>query len=323
MNTEAKLSRFRIGFILLAVLLVLAVAFSVFLFLDLRRTEGALQDAKAELGRLSPSDPEAADVPEASAPAGERDAAEILGEQVVICHALGELDGKKTLNCLEGFLESYKAGVRVFEADFRLTSDDQVVLRHDWKAGLQEGISGKYIPTLEEFLSTPILGTYTPLSFRDLLKLMEAYPDICVITDTKFTDEELIHKQFRAMVRDAQALGLSYLFDRMEVQVYSERHFVIVNSIHPFKHYIYTLYQDSFEGTEKDFRKRVAFAAENGIEAITIKVKEWNPEWISAADESGIKVYVHTVNDPDQAARLLEQGVSAVYSDSLLPSDFE
>mgnify|MGYP002508112244 CR=1 FL=1 len=34
-----------------------------------------------------------------------------------------------TLNCLEGFLTQYEAGVRVFEADLRLTRDCQVVLR--------------------------------------------------------------------------------------------------------------------------------------------------------------------------------------------------
>lgn len=322
MKTAQKAARLRTLSVLLAVLLVLSAVCSVFLLLELRRTKRDLENARST-GQELQQPQDSVGVPEAAKPEGERDAAEILGEHEVICHALGELEGKKTLNCLEGFLENYAAGVRVFEVDLRLTSDDQVVLRHDWKAGLQEGISGKYIPTLEEFLSTPILGKYTPLSFRDLLKLMQTHPDVCIITDTKFTDEELIHKQFRAMVRDAQALGLSYLFDRMEVQVYSERHFVIVNSIHPFRHYIYTLYQDSFEGTEKDFRKRAAFAAENGIEAITIKVKEWNPEWISAADAYGIKVYVHTVNDPDQASRLLAQGVSAIYTDSLLPRDFE
>ena len=29
------------------------------------------------------------------------------------------------------------------------------------------------------------------MSFRDLLLLMEEYPDICIITDTKFTDAEV------------------------------------------------------------------------------------------------------------------------------------
>ena len=46
------------------------------------------------------------------------------------------------------------------------------------------------------------------------LLMMEEYPDICVITDTKFTDAEVVTLQFRSMLRDAEELGLSYLFDR-------------------------------------------------------------------------------------------------------------
>ena len=76
------------------------------------------------------------------------------------------------LNCLEGFQAMYAQGVRVFEADLRMTSDQKVVLRHDWRKGWQRGIRETSIPTLEEFLNAPILGKYTPLSFQDLLLLM-------------------------------------------------------------------------------------------------------------------------------------------------------
>ena len=78
----------------------------------------------------------------------------------VIAHALGTVDGTEGLNCLEGFLEHYAQGVRVFEADFRMTSDGYVVLRHDWTGGLQADIRTTAIPTREEFLATPILGKY-------------------------------------------------------------------------------------------------------------------------------------------------------------------
>ena len=70
-----------------------------------------------------------------------------------------------------------------------------------------------FFNTLEEVLSKPILGKYTPLSFRDLLLLMAQYPDICVITDTKFMDAEPVTAQFTAMLDDARKLGMTYLFD--------------------------------------------------------------------------------------------------------------
>lgn len=140
-------------------------------------------------------------------PPGERTAAEILEEQRIIAHGMGAIAGRATLNCLEGFQAQYENGVRVFEVDLRLTADQQVVLRHDWRAGWQAGVSETSVPTLEQFLDKPLLGRFTPLSFQDLLRLMEQYPDVCVVTDTKFTDAEIVKLQFEAMVRDGAELG--------------------------------------------------------------------------------------------------------------------
>lgn len=266
---------------------------------------------------------ERADPFERSRPAGERSASEILADSALIAHALGAVDGYVGLNCLEGFLAAYNAGIRVFEADFRMTADGRVVLRHDWRAGWQEGISELHIPTEEEFLAKPILDRYTPLSFRDLLLMMEQYPDVCVVTDTKFLDAEAVTAQFGAMAQDARALGLSYLFDRMIVQVYSPKHFEIVNNLCRFAHYIYTFYQDGFSGTEDEFRSRVQFARENGIEGVTMRSDLWDGSWSPVADEYGVRVYAHTVNDAGEARRLLERGVSGVYSDMLTPADLE
>ena len=253
-------------------------------------------------------------------PPGERTAAEILEEQRIIAHGMGAIAGRATLNCLEGFQAQYENGVRVFEVDLRLTADQQVVLRHDWRAGWQEGISETAVPTLEEFLDKPLLGKYTPLSFRDLLELMEDYPDICVVTDSKFTDAEIVRLQFEAMVRDARDLGLSYLLDRVAVQVYDPLMFKVVDSVHHFRHYIYTLYVEGFGRTEASFRERALFCAQNGIQGITMWDTWWDGAFAPIAARCGVKVYTHTVNDPQQASALLESGVAAVYTDELAPA---
>ncbi len=57
-----------------------------------------------------------------------------------------------------------------------MTSDGQVVPA---AGGWQEGILVS-IPTRDAFLAAPLLERYTPMSFRDLLLLMEEYPDICI-----------------------------------------------------------------------------------------------------------------------------------------------
>lgn len=238
--------------------------------------------------------------------------------------ALTDANGRElvtVLNCLEGFQAQYAAGVRVFEADLRLTSDMEVVLRHDWRAGWQEGVSETSIPTLEEFLETPVLGEYTPLSFQDLLLLMEEYPDVCIITDTKFTEAEVVTAQFTAMLSDAKELGLTYLFDRFVIQVYDELMFKVVDGLHHFPHYIYTLYATGFAGTEGAFREAASFCVDNGFLGLTLWDYWWRETYAPIARELGVAVYVHTVNDAQEARELLDQGVSGIYTDTLTPAD--
>lgn len=285
-----------------------------------------LSNAQRELDALKQSVPAPEDVAAAqkTAPEGERSAAEILASQRIVAHGLGAIENEATLNCLEGFEQNYAAGVRVFEADLRMTSDGHVVLRHDWRAGLQEGVSETSIPTLEEFLAKPINGKYTPLSFRDLLDLMEQYPDICIITDTKFINEEEVTRQFHAMLNDAHETGLTYLFGRMIIQVYTPLMFTVVDSLYHFPHYIFTLYQSDFDGTEDSFRQQAIFCQENDIMGITMSDYWWAddaPDYYPIANWRGIRIYVHTVNDADRANSLLAAGVSGVYSDTLLPDD--
>lgn len=260
---------------------------------------------------------EGGEVQEKVPPAGSPNATDILASTRTIAHGMGETAGTATLNCLEGFLENYAKGVRVFEVDLRLTSDGKVILRHDWRGGWQEGVSESSIPTREEFLAKPILGKYTPLSFQDLLLLLDQYPDVAVVTDSKFTDSDVAVVQFGAMMADARELGLSCVFDRIIVQFYNQNmHSALTNAFH-YPHYIYTLYNEGFGGTEAAFRELADYCSRYGVEGITMWDTWWKPAYAPIAQEYGIRVYVHTVNDPAAAGDLLASGVSAVYTDSL------
>ncbi|MBR3559994.1 MAG: hypothetical protein IKN81_00430 [Oscillospiraceae bacterium] len=259
--------------------------------------------------------------PELAKPEGERSAPEILAESSVVLHAFGAVDDAVGLNCLEGFLTHYKAGARVFEVDLRLTSDGYAVLRHDWLGGVQAGIDQLHIPTLDVFRATPINGTYTPLSFRDVLLLMAQYPDVCIITDTKLLDNEVVTAQFQSMVSEAHRLGMSYLFDRMIVQIYSPEHFTVVDGIYHFPHYIYTLYQDYFGRNEESFDNKVTFCEQNGILGLTLSEEIWDESYLSIAEAHHTNVYIHTINDAEYADKLLQSGVKAIYTDYLDPKD--
>lgn len=250
-------------------------------------------------------------------------AKEILDGSRIIAHGMGKIEGVTVLNCLESFQMQYEQGVRVFEVDLRVTKDLQVVLRHDWRAGWQDGVSELSIPTLEEFKAKPLLEKYTPMSFKDLLLLMKEYPDICVVTDTKFVDEELVTIQFEAMLRDAAELGMSNIFERIVVQVYTDLMFKVVDNIGDFPNYIYTLYKTGFNQTEESFEKFAVFCRDNGIDGVTMWHYWWHDEFAPIAEEYGLSVYVHTVNDTEAAARLIASGVSGVYTDEIAPDVLE
>ena len=104
----------------------------------------------------------------------------------IITHALGGLDGYTYLNSRESFINHYDKGCRFFEVDLSQTSDGVWVCRHNWKEpmGQWEGDKKKVLSS-EEFLNTPIYGKYTPMSFEDLLKLLDEYPDAFVTIDSK------------------------------------------------------------------------------------------------------------------------------------------
>ena len=124
--------------------------------------------------------------------------------------------------------------------------------------------------------------------------------------------------QFTAMLNDAHELGLSYLFDRMVIQVYSPLMFRVVDHLGHFPHYIYTFYAEGFNGTEEALRERLPFCRKNGIEGVTMWSWLWRPSYAVIAENSGVRCYVHTVNDRETAEALLQSGVSAVYTDYLV-----
>lgn len=248
-------------------------------------------------------------------------AKDILKSSPVVVHGMGAVDGVPILNCKEGFLAQYARGARVFEVDLRLTSDMEVVLRHDWRAKWQDGISEVSIPTLREFKARPILGKYTPMSFRDLLELMMEYPDICIITDTKFTDPEIVTVQFQRMLEIAQEMKCTYLFDRMAIQVYTQLMYKVVSNLWDFPWYIYTLYAEGFARTDYAFREKAEFCKENGILGMTMWDYWWSPSYGPIAKELGLMTFAHTVNDQEKAEQLLRDGIDAVYTDILAPED--
>lgn len=246
-----------------------------------------------------------------------------IRKSVLVAHAFGSIDGHSYTNSLEAFESNYEAGHRVFEVDLYLTRDKKVVCAHDWihSAGIQKQAWTEQIPpTEEEFKNAKIYKDYTPISYVELLHLMKTYPDICIITDTKYTDKQHVDDQFGYMVNIAVSQGMADVLERFIVQIYNEEMYDIVNTIYSFQNYIFTMYQ-RWNGDIGDFKKICTWCVKNNVSIITMPINFFSRDSCLMANQYGIDIYVHTENNVLNAIKMFQNGVCGIYTDSLKMCD--
>ena len=232
-----------------------------------------------------------------------------------VAHAMGGIDGYTYTNSLEAFEFNYGLGQRVFEVDMQLTADNRLVCSHDWE---YSSVWCDNIPTEEEFLSTAVYGQYTALSIEDLLKLMQQYSDIYIVTDTKYSDPGTVTEQFKLITAAAADHAAEPVLDRIVVQIYNDDMLEAVRAVYGFPYIIYTLYQ-VWDGSPESFGHYLEFCDDNGISHITMWDYCASPEILTMAGNYGIHILVHTVNDLEEARELIGLGVENIYTDYITP----
>lgn len=242
----------------------------------------------------------------------------------MVAHALGGLEDKTYLNSKEAFIASYEKGIRLFEVDLCQTSDGVWVCRHSWNQPLgQWKEEGKKVLSEEEFLSAPIYGKYTPMTFQDLLILLKDYPDAFVMLDSK----QYSIRNYRRTLEDyieyiqlADEAGAKEVLDQLIPEIYNEAMFPGTALMYRFPSYIYSLWQ---EYSVEELRETAAFCAEKNIPAVTVYYKYWSEEIQEIFDEKGILVYIYTVNDLQEAKKFISQGAMGICSDTLTDKDIK
>lgn len=242
----------------------------------------------------------------------------------LIAHALGEYDGKIETNSKEAFIASWENGYRVLEADFIYTSDNVLVVRHDFdKDGsyyrLEIRPSGSDVMSSQKFKQEKIIYEQTPMTAVDLLYLLAEYQDVYLVTDTKNTDEATVKKQFGDLKKIAETIEHPEVLDRIIPQIYSEEMLSWIQEIYAFPQWIYTLYQAG----NINYEETAAFCAANNIGVVTIEKDKVTAQIVETFRKQGIQVYAHTVNRYLQFEDLLAKGVSGIYTDSIKPYELD
>ena len=190
-----------------------------------------------------------------------------------IAHALGGIGDKTYLNSKESFLAGYQMGCRLFEVDLVKTSDNVWVCRHSWyqSLGQWEGDEKKVLSS-EEFLSRPIYGKYTPITFEDLLVLLSDYPDTFVMLDSKQYSVRNYQKtveDYADYIELAEAAGVPDVMGQIIPEIYNQAMFAGTALLYDFPGYIYSLWQ---EYSTEELTEIAAFCKEKNIQ-----VQAWSP----------------------------------------------
>ncbi|WMT40580.1 phosphatidylinositol-specific phospholipase C/glycerophosphodiester phosphodiesterase family protein [Paenibacillus sp. D2_2] len=242
----------------------------------------------------------------------------------MIAHAMGGISGKSYTNSYEAFIANYEKGIRVFESDFLLSADDDLIARHEWGEsftklmGQEDGLKPERygaIFTTKEFKDAKIMGRYEPLTWDDVLDLMVDYPDMYLVTDTKQIKPEEIDQIFSKIVDGAKKRDPEIL-TRIVPQIYNHPMWDQIEAIYPFESVIFTLYQ-----THESDDEVLQFAEEKGLAAITMSEARANKNLVSKLNKLGIPSYVHTINDVETMQKFKNMGVYGFYTDFLTEAD--
>ncbi|MBQ4899941.1 glycerophosphodiester phosphodiesterase [Paenibacillus sp. Marseille-P2973] len=242
----------------------------------------------------------------------------------MVAHAMGGIEGLTYSNSFEAFEANYAKGTRVFEADLLLSKDDELIARHEWGESFTKMMGQEKVMdpgthaavwTFEEFKNAKIMGKYEPLSWDDILDLMEQHPDMYLVTDTKQIEPEEIDRIFTKIVESAKQKDPA-LLERIVPQIYYQSMWDAIEDIYPFESVIFTLYQ-----THDSDDEVVRFAKEKGLAAITMSETRANENLVSALNKIGVPSYVHTINDPKTILKFKRMGVYGFYTDFLEEDD--
>lgn len=249
----------------------------------------------------------------------------------VMAHALGGIEEYDYTNCYEALVENYNQGTRLFEIDLEKSTDGDIVLTHTWgdfKTKLTDIGGDEYAAlSTEEFKNAKIHGKYTPLTFKDLLEIMNEIPDFTVIVDSKTFDVESTNLMYQDMVNEINEVNPE-LIKRFVPQAYTPDIYDTIDQNFEFDKIIFTLYHYYVESDGQEIYK---FVNERNVPVVVMHMdNDWAIKVITdvyayakmQGNQDKFKIYIHTVNDMNKANEIInDYNFYGVYSDFITEND--
>ncbi len=228
----------------------------------------------------------------------------------IIAHGGSTYHGYETTNSVEAINHAIQSGYKIIELDMELSSDKKIIMLHDWDRTAMHYYNTSFPKKISQksFAKLSVHGKLEVLTFDKLAEILENNSDIRIVTDTKGNNLELlsiIKKEYPTLVK------------QIIPQIYDYDQWAIVKQM-GYSDIIFTLY--AMDDIEEE--KLISFVKKNDIYAVTMPDYLVERGYCSSLSEQGIKVYVHTVSDYEDALQYMEQGSYGVYSGILLPEEF-
>lgn len=234
-----------------------------------------------------------------------------LDNAKTIMHAGGAINGISYSNLKEALDYNYSRGKRYFEIDFSKTNDNRYVGLHSWDGFLKKFFDvdpmlnkdgSKKAFGYDKFMSFEEVHGYTQMDVKLVMEWLKNHKDAYIVTDCKGDNVDLLRE-----IKQLYNGDLS----RVIVQIYDTKEYQAVKNM-GFNNIIFTLYR-----TDISEEEIIKFANSNKLLAVTINEHRYKAGYGKKIINSGINLFIHTINDLDDANAYLKQGVSAIYTDIL------
>ena len=228
-----------------------------------------------------------------------------------VAHAGGAYRGLTYTNSMEA-LEEHSQIFTLFEIDFEWTKDGQLIGLHDWEDVFPRMFGFPIQEPLEfdAFRKLSTTSDFTPLDLHSIEEFLANHQEARIITDIKSDNVAALRKI---------AAFFPNFSEKFIPQVYQPEEFIDVRDI-GYKDIIWTLYRYP----QRQVASNILFHIRNWEKqyqitpfAITMPVRTVEEGIAQLVADTGIPVYVHTVNTCDEYLRLLLLGASSIYTDLL------
>lgn len=249
-------------------------------------------------------------------------------------HGMGAIDGVCLTNSKEAFLYSYSKGYRVFECDLAYTEAEELILLHlgdpfeyilknkgdvlyKYAANSINRMSKDGLPySYKELRMEKLFGVYQPLSFADLLDLMEEYEDIYIIPDMSHMDGARHYNTVIDVVKEKN----DDLLDRFIFEINYEEIGEISNLQNKTSRVSYMLIHDHRQYLNNRYTnlELVECAKALNIKLIMVGVPRINQNLIDIAKEKEISIGAYCWIDSEATiTKLMDMGIEFFCTESI------